>query len=58
MKEVVPPPNGVFGWGASMIAIPGVYICPFTICCAANPWARNDSANILDANNIIMKDTI
>lgn len=54
-RDVIPPPSGVFGCGASTMAIPGVYIWPLTICCAASPRASNNDANTLGIDNIMMK---
>jgi hypothetical protein len=46
LKEDSPPPNGVFGCGESTIAIPGVNICPLTICCAFRHLADRAAATM------------
>jgi hypothetical protein len=52
--EVIPPPNGVLGCGASIIAIPGVNICPSIICCAFNPLVNKENRCMLNRSNFII----
>lgn len=40
--EIIPPPRGALGCGASMIAIPGVNIWPLIILCAFKPPANRE----------------